>query len=48
MAGEFDLSVSSMYLLGGMVAVLTGNGSPLAGVLAALGAAVVVGCVQGA
>lgn len=47
MAGEFDLSVSSMYLLGGMVAVLTGNGSPLAGVLAALGAAVVVGCVQG-
>lgn len=47
MAGEFDLSVSSMYLLGGMVAVLTGTGSPLAGVLAALGAAVVVGCVQG-
>jgi ribose/xylose/arabinose/galactoside ABC-type transport system permease subunit len=47
MAGEFDLSVSSMYLLGGMVAVLTGNGSPLAGVLAALGAAVIVGCVQG-
>ena len=28
-AGEFDLSVSSMYLLGGMVAVLTGAGSPL-------------------
>ena len=24
-AGEFDLSVSSMYLLGGMVAVLTGR-----------------------
>ena len=47
MAGEFDLSVSSMYLLGGMVAVLTGNGSPLAGVLAALGAAVLVGLVQG-
>jgi ribose transport system permease protein len=47
MAGEFDLSVSSMYLLGGMVAVLTGTGSPLAGVLAALGAAVVVGLVQG-
>ena len=47
MAGEFDLSVSSMYLFGGMVAVLTGSGSPLAGVLAALGAAVVVGCVQG-
>ena len=46
-AGEFDLSVSSMYLLGGMVAVLTGAGSPLLGILAALGAAVVVGAVQG-
>jgi ribose transport system permease protein len=46
-AGEFDLSVSSMYLLGGMVAVLTGAGSPLLGILAALGAAVIVGAVQG-
>ena len=46
-AGEFDLSVSSMYLLGGMVAVLTGAGSPVAGVLAALGVAVLVGLVQG-
>ena len=46
-AGEFDLSVSSMYLLGGMVAVLTGGGSPLVGILAALGTAVIVGCVQG-
>lgn len=47
MAGEFDLSVSSMYLLGGMVAVLTGAGSPLLGILAALGTAVLVGLVQG-
>ena len=46
-AGEFDLSVSSMYLLGGMVAVLTGAGSPLLGILAALGTAVVVGAIQG-
>jgi ribose/xylose/arabinose/galactoside ABC-type transport system permease subunit len=46
-AGEFDLSVSSMYLLGGMVAVLTGSGSPLVGILAALGTAVVVGLIQG-
>ena len=46
-AGEFDLSVSSMYLLGGMVAVLTGVGSPVVGVLAGLGAAVLVGLVQG-
>ncbi|NUT55894.1 MAG: ABC transporter permease [Thermoleophilia bacterium] len=45
--GEFDLSVSSIYLLGGMVAVLTGAGSPLLGILAALGAAVLVGLVQG-
>jgi ribose transport system permease protein len=46
-AGEFDLSVSSMYLLGGMVAVLTGAGSPLLGILAALGTAIVVGVIQG-
>ena len=46
-AGEFDLSVSSMYLLGGMVAVLTGAESPMLGIVAALGAAVLVGVVQG-
>jgi ribose transport system permease protein len=46
-AGEFDLSVSSMYLLGGMVAVLTGSGSPLVGILAALGTAILVGLLQG-
>jgi ribose transport system permease protein len=46
-AGEFDLSVSSMYLLGGMVAVLTGAGSPLLGILAALGTAIIVGVIQG-
>jgi ribose/xylose/arabinose/galactoside ABC-type transport system permease subunit len=46
-AGEFDLSVSSMYLLGGMVAVLTGAGSPVLGILAALGTAIIVGLIQG-
>ncbi len=46
-AGEFDLSVSSMYLLGGMVAVLTGAGSPVVGILAALGTAILVGVIQG-
>jgi ribose/xylose/arabinose/galactoside ABC-type transport system permease subunit len=46
-AGEFDLSVSSMYLLGGMVAVLTGESSPILGIAAALGVAVVFGAVQG-
>lgn len=46
-AGEFDLSVSSVYLLGGMVAVLTGVGSPIGGIFAALGAAILVGLMQG-
>jgi ribose/xylose/arabinose/galactoside ABC-type transport system permease subunit len=46
-AGEFDLSVSSMYLLGGMVAVLTGQSTPILGIAAALGVAVVFGAVQG-
>jgi len=46
-AGEFDLSVSSMYLFGGMVAVLTGGSSPALGIVAALGAATLVGIVQG-
>lgn len=45
--GEFDLSVSSMYLLGGMVAVLVGAESPMLGIAAALGAAILVGVVQG-
>jgi ribose/xylose/arabinose/galactoside ABC-type transport system permease subunit len=45
--GEFDLSVSSIYLLGGMVAVLTGAESPFLGIIAALGAAALVGVVQG-
>jgi ribose/xylose/arabinose/galactoside ABC-type transport system permease subunit len=46
-AGEFDLSVTSMYLLGGMVAVLTGTSSPVAGVLLALVVALAAGLIQG-
>jgi ribose transport system permease protein len=46
-AGEFDLSVTSMYLLGGMVAVLTGTSSPAAGVFCALAVALAVGLIQG-
>ena len=46
-AGEFDLSVTSMYLLGGMVAVLTGASSPVAGVFCALAVAVAAGAIQG-
>lgn len=49
MAGEFDLSVSSMYLLGGMVAVLVAaETSPWLGLAAAIGAAIVAGATQGA
>jgi ribose/xylose/arabinose/galactoside ABC-type transport system permease subunit len=36
-----------MYLFGGMVAVLTGGSSPALGIAAALGAAILVGLVQG-
>ena len=46
-AGEFDLSVSSTFLLGGMLAVKTGADSPLVGVLVAVTVGVVVGAFQG-
>jgi len=46
-AGEFDLSVSSTFLLGGMVAVLTGVQRPVVGVLCAVGVGVAVGLIQG-
>ena len=47
-AGEFDLSVSSTFLLGGMIAVLHGVESPLKGILYAVAAGAAVGLVQGA
>lgn len=47
-AGEFDLSVSSTYLLGSMLAVKTGAHSPFLGVLVAIGVALIIGFVQGA
>jgi ribose transport system permease protein len=46
-AGEFDLSVSSTFLLGGMLAVKTGVDSPLLGVVVALVVGLAVGTVQG-
>lgn len=46
-AGEFDLSVSSTFLLGGMLAVKTGVDSPLLGVLVAVGVGAAVGLIQG-
>jgi ribose transport system permease protein len=46
-AGEFDLSVSSTFLLGAMIAVKTGVGSPLVGILVAVGCGLAVGLVQG-
>jgi ribose/xylose/arabinose/galactoside ABC-type transport system permease subunit len=45
--GEFDLSVVGTYALGGMLAVEFGAGSPLLGVLAALGAGAAIGIGQG-
>jgi L-arabinose transport system permease protein len=46
-AGEFDLSVVGTYALGGMLAVLTGQSSPLVGVLVALAAGAAIGAAQG-
>jgi ribose transport system permease protein len=46
-AGEFDLSVSSTFLLGGMLAVKTGVDSPVLGALVAVGVGLTVGLVQG-
>ena len=45
--GEYDLSVSSTYLLGGMLAVKTGGSSPLLGVAVAVAAGLLVGFIQG-
>jgi ribose/xylose/arabinose/galactoside ABC-type transport system permease subunit len=47
-AGEFDLSVVGTYALGGMLAVLTGQSSPLIGVLVAVSAGAAIGATQGA
>lgn len=46
-AGEFDLSTAGSYVLGGMVAVKTGESSPVLGVAAAVGAGAVTGLIQG-
>ena len=45
--GEYDLSVSSSYLLGGMLAVKTGGDSPVLGVAVAVAAGLMVGFIQG-
>ncbi len=46
-AGEFDLSVSSTFLLGGMLAVTTGTDSWLVGVIVAASAGLAFGAFQG-
>ena len=46
-AGEFDLSVIGTYALGGMIAVRSGQSSPVLGVLAAVAAGAAIGAVQG-
>ncbi len=45
--GEYDISTASMYGLGGMVAVLTGESSPLAGAAAGIGTGLAAGLLQG-
>jgi ribose/xylose/arabinose/galactoside ABC-type transport system permease subunit len=45
--GEYDLSVSSTYLLGGMLAVKTGGSSPELGIAIAVAAGLLVGFIQG-
>jgi ribose transport system permease protein len=45
--GEYDLSVSSTYLLGGMLAVKTGGDSPVLGAAVAVAAGLLVGFIQG-
>lgn len=46
-AGEFDLSTLGVYGLAAMVAVKTGQDSPVLGVVCALGVAAVIGLIQG-
>jgi ribose transport system permease protein len=46
-AGEFDLSVTGLHVLGGVVAVSFGAQDPLVGLLAGVGAGLAIGTVQG-
>jgi ribose/xylose/arabinose/galactoside ABC-type transport system permease subunit len=46
-AGEFDLSVVGTYAVGGMLAVSSGAGSPVLGVLVAVAAGAAIGALQG-
>jgi ribose transport system permease protein len=46
-AGEFDLSVAGTYVLGGMLAVRTGQSSAILGIVLAVGAGAAIGAVQG-
>jgi L-arabinose transport system permease protein len=46
-AGEFDLSVVGTYALGGMLAVQTGQSSPVLGVVVAMAAGAGIGALQG-
>ena len=46
MAGEFDLSVGAMVAVAGILAIKTGEGSPLLGIAAAVGLGLAVGLVN--
>jgi ribose transport system permease protein len=45
--GEYDLSVTGTYILGGLVAVKLGEHSPVLGILAAVAMGIIAGLVQG-
>ncbi|GAB7007585.1 hypothetical protein JCM18899A_50600 [Nocardioides sp. AN3] len=47
LAGQFDLSVSSVFVVAGIIAVKTGNSSWVLGLMCAIAFAVIVGIVQG-
>lgn len=47
MAGEFDLSLPAMYYFAGAIAILTGESSPLLGVVIATAAGIGAGLIQG-
>lgn len=48
MAGEFDLSVTGVHVLGGVLAVSFGAENPALGLAAAVGSGLAIGLVQGA
>jgi ribose/xylose/arabinose/galactoside ABC-type transport system permease subunit len=47
LAGEFDLSSIAVFTLGGLLAILCGETTPVLGIAAAVGAGALIGALQG-